>query len=266
MPSDDDRQPEDSGGLAVIKCTQVCPEYLYLYLMSDTGRTVTDILVAGAGKMRNTSIEMLKELPIIIPEYDDQTYINDYMLLSCFNRREYEFEPALTSLTCYSMLRKQRDKNQKVEDVLNIELARRIKAHNEAQLRSFLSVVLKELNVCFKNGAYKATLMLAGSILEAVLIDWLSEIHHKDYFSQTYYVKDRYTGNQKRADLIDYIDAIKYIERPRWAKEASKAHEIRKKRNLVHARLCINTDEVNKKTCEMVIGYLKDVLKTRGIR
>ena len=69
---------------------------------------------------------------------------------------------------------------QKVEDVLNIELARRIKAHNEAQLRSFLTGDLKELNVCFKNGAYKATLMLAGSILEAVLIDWLSEIHHKD--------------------------------------------------------------------------------------
>ena len=34
---------------------------------------------------------------------------------------------------------------------------------------------LKELNICFKNKAYKAALILAGSILEAVLIDWLSE-------------------------------------------------------------------------------------------
>ena len=63
----------------------------------------------------------------------------------------------------------------------------------------------------------------------------------------------------------DYINEIKYIERPHWMEEASKAHEIRKKRNLVHAKLCIKSDEINENICKQVIEYLKDVLKTRGV-
>ena len=47
--------------------------------------------------------------------------------------------------------------------------------------------------------------------------------------------------------------------------EASKAHEIRKKRNLVHAKLCLKSDEINEAVCREVIGYLEDVIKTRGV-
>ena len=67
-------------------------------------------------------------------------------------------------------------------------------------------------------------------------------------------VTDRRTGKQKRADLVDYINEIKYIERPHWMEEASKAHEIRKKRNLVHAKLCIKSDEGYKLSRESVEG------------
>lgn len=85
-----------------------------------------------------------------------------------------------------------------------------------------------------------------------------------DYFTEDYVITDR-NGRQKRADLIDYINEIKYIERPHWIDEATKAHEIRKKRNLVHAKLGINSDEINEETCRMVIDYLRDVIKTRGV-
>ena len=105
---------------------------------------------------------------------------------------------------------------------------------------------------------------MAGSILEAVLIDWLSELHHRDYFEEDYEVTDR-NGRTKRADLIDYINEIKYIEKHYWMEEASKAHEIRKKRNLVHAKLCLKSDEINEGVCREVIGYLEDVIKTRGV-
>ena len=70
---------------------------------------------------------------------------------------------------------------------------------------------------------------------------------------------------EKRADFIDYINAIKYIRRSRWVDEAAKAHEIRKKRNLVHAKLCLEYDDINEDVCREVISYLSDVLKTRGI-
>ena len=145
-----------------------------------------------------------------------------------------------------------------------MELLERLKVHSTNQLQEMLRDDWKELNDCFRVGAYKATLILAGSILEAVLIDWLSEIKGHDYFAEDYMVTDR-NGRQKRADLIDYINKIKYIERPHWVGEATKAHEIRKKRNLVHAKLGINSDEINEETCRMVINYLRDVIKTRGV-
>ena len=100
---------------------------------------------------------------------------------------------------------------------------------------------------------------------EEPLIDWLSEIDHVNYFEQQYYVRDRRTGHDKRADLFDYINEIKYIEQPRWAKEADMAHKIRKKRNLVHAQLCISEGVVGEQSARMVIEYLEQVLKTRGV-
>ena len=47
---------------------------------------------------------------------------------------------------------------------------------------------------------------------------------------------------------------------------ADDAHKIRRKRNLVHAKLCLKEEEdINEELCKKVIDYLKHVLKTRGI-
>ena len=71
-------------------------------------------------------------------------------------------------------------------------------------------------------------------------------------------------GREKRADLIDYIKEIKDIKKPDWMDEANKATEIRKKRNLVHAKLYLASDvELNETTCKTVIDYLKDVINSR---
>lgn len=157
------------------------------------------------------------------------------------------------------------DSQHVVESILDREIASRITAYVEEQLRTFLSSDIDELNACFSAGAYKAAIILAGSILEAVLIDWLSEIDHVNYFEQQYYVRDHRTGRDKRADLFDYINEIEYIEQPRWDKEADMAHKIRKKRNLVHAKLCVSEGVVGEQSARMVIDYLEQVLKTRGM-
>lgn len=47
---------------------------------------------------------------------------------------------------------------------------------------------IKELDACFASGAYKATLILTGSVLEAFLLDWLSEIDGKNYFEEPYII------------------------------------------------------------------------------
>ena len=184
----------------------------------------------------------------------DEYYRTEYGILAGGTSRYYEDLASLRS-----------DSQHVVESILDREIASRITAYVEEQLRTFLSSDIDELNACFSAGAYKAAIILAGSILEAVLIDWLSEIDHVNYFEQQYYVRDHRTGRDKRADLFDYINEIKYIEQPRWAKEADMAHKIRKKRNLVHAKLCVSEGVVGEQSARMVIDYLEQVLKTRGM-
>lgn len=152
-----------------------------------------------------------------------------------------------------------------VESILDAEIARKIQAHNDEQLREFLISDLRELNTCFAHGAYKAAIILAGSILEAVLTDWLSEIHGTNYF-ETDYMIEMQNGHHKRAGLSDMIDEIKELEKPDWLEEARLAHKIRKKRNLVHAALCVKAEDVSEQTAREVIEYLDKVLRTRGVR
>ena len=260
-----------SPNTAVIKCHNISPEYLYLFLISDTAVCILDSMTLGVA-IKHIKVSDLVNLPIPKPTQDDEKYRVDFEILTGVGIRQYG---TFTEDQNYKMkqyaeilekISKHEQKAEVIEDILNVEMASKIKVHNEEQLRSFLSEDLRELNTCFRGKAYKATLILAGSILEAVLIDWLSEINHKDYFKEDYMVIDQRTGRQKRADLIDYINEIKEIERPYWMDEANKAHVIRRKRNLVHAKLCMKSDEVNETVCREVIEYLKDVLKTRGVK
>lgn len=133
--------------------------------------------------------------------------------------------------------------------------------NNEA--RDIILKDLKELHSCFNNKLYKAAIILAGSILEAFLIDWLSEMKKDDFFVKDYMIYDKYRNKERRADLRDYIDEIQDLKKPSWFDAAKKATEIRKKRNLVHAKLYINDSDISKETCTEVINYLEYVVNTR---
>ncbi len=254
-----------SRNMFVVRNSKILPEYLCLYLSSETARCVFETRSVGTMFVRLTR-KTIDNFPVIMPKQDDSNYIIEFDTLMSWDKRVYSSDPKGRLLKYFTLWDKGEEvqKVENIEDILNIEVANNIKVHNEEVLRAFLTDDLRELNTCYKNKAYKATLILAGSILEAVLIDWLSEIKHIDYFEEDYIVKDKKTGKDRKAELFDYINEIKYIERPHWMEEASKAHEIRKKRNLVHAKLCIKSDEINENVCKEVIGYLKDVLKTRG--
>lgn len=254
--------------MAVIRCTGIQSEYLYLYLNSEVCQIIIESQSAGSAFKRIT-LAALKNIPVIEPKEPADVYEAQVKALT---RVEKTYSESIARqkqrLAHYQKVLADNgyQQNDKIEDILNLETAKKIKVFDEENMRSFLTADLKELNDCFRVKAYKATLILAGSILEAVLIDWLSDIDGVNYFKEEYCVTDRRTGKKKRAELIDYINEIKYIERPHWMEEASKAHEIRKKRNLVHAKLCMNSDEVNEDVCRQVIEYLRDVLKTRGLQ
>jgi hypothetical protein len=242
----------------VIRCHNILPQYLWLYLTSDVSICILEIMKENK-LVRMVSEGDLEDFPVILPKLSEDYYIRICETLNDETSRHYD---AIKQIS-YQDLSEERAVS--VGDILSTELVMNVRMYQQAQLKTLLISDMQELNACFKAKAYKATLILAGSILEAVLIDWLSEIKGKDYFSEEFMVRDQYTNKMKRADLIDYINEIKYIKRPDWAVQAQEAHSIRKKRNLVHAKLCINSDEVNETVCRQVIDYLQDVLRTRGI-
>lgn len=126
---------------------------------------------------------------------------------------------------------------------------------------------LREVEECYKIGAYKATMILAGSVLEAFLIDWLSEKDGINYFVQPYKYTKVVKGKEelvKDDRLCNYIDRIAEIEKPKWMEEKEKAHEIRKSRNLVHAKLCLKEDiDISQDTCKLLIDYLQEIIDSR---
>ncbi|MBR1441020.1 MAG: hypothetical protein IJ589_07345, partial [Lachnospiraceae bacterium] len=120
--------------------------------------------------------------------------------------------------------------NYKTEEVKKLSISATEFLYSDFQhLYTSMKEDIKELDSCFSSGAYKATLILAGSVLEAFLLDWLSEIDGKNYFEEPYEI------NGKKCEFLSvYIDQIKEIERPDWMEPSEKDHFISKSRNSVH--------------------------------
>ena len=181
----------------------------------------------------------------------DDVYLPDLLI----------FIPENIDVSYYKM-KYEMERSEKMDIQKNIEEnSNSIFYNNDA--KEIILKDLTELHACFNNKLYKAAIILAGSILEAFLIDWLSEIKNEDYFSKDYLIYDKRLKRNRRADLKDYIDKIQYLKRPSWIDAAEKATEIRRKRNLVHAKLYINDNDISKETCTEVINYLEYVVKTR---
>lgn len=125
-----------------------------------------------------------------------------------------------------------------------------------AMVRGFLEYHAKELISCLEVGAYKACMILCGSILETILLDWLSELENTNYF-----VDD----DNMHINLYGVIRRLKEIYNPSWNSEANAAHDIRLKRNLVHpVKFVVENPTVNRDTCLQVLREMQSILISRG--
>ena len=174
----------------------------------------------------------LKSIKIIEPEYDYKT--------AKYFKKKYDLEKINKSF-CFNYLRE------------NTNICR----FYDSDARDVILGDLIEIKDCFITKAYKAAIILSGSVLEAFLIDWLSEIKGINYFEKNFMIGDRV------ATLKDYIDQIRELKKPSWFDASEKANMIRNKRNLVHAKLYINDSDISKETCTEVINYLEYVINTR---
>lgn len=232
----------------IVRPTAVLPEYLFVYLGSETGRMIYEANSTGVAIKSLTKAALVK-FPIVIPK----------------NQEEYRevFQTMYISAGSVDGLNKTivaLDKpTDDLQGLLKEETIKKLTLMKDPVVKEIILSDIDELKKCYRCGAYKATLVLAGSVLEAFLTDWLSEIDGIDYFSV-----DTRNNPSYPSDLKGFINAIKIIKRPSWMREADKAHTIRKKRNVVHAKLCMSqTMQINADTCKMVIEYLMDIISTR---
>lgn len=229
--------------------SDVQPEYLFLFLKSNTGQKVMNYFANYTSCRPQLKREDFKHIYIAAPTLSEQEYRTAFEIENHYNVSYSTYNTLLANFKTKT--------DDGISALFNDECIEAILKNKEDAFAKLIRADVLELNTCYKAKAYKATLIIAGSILEAVLLDWLSEKDGVNYFETQY-------KSPKHDNLLNYINAIKELEAPRWVQEAQMAHDIRKKRNLVHAKLGIDSDEVNEETCKMVLDYLEKVISTRA--
>lgn len=139
----------------------VSAEYLYLYLTSQIARRIRNVLIIPSGEKSPSSSRRLDEFPIVLPKEAEEIYRKCFEKIASPDERVYQkLNPPEPQNT--------------VTEILQAELIETIKLNNEELLRSQIRNDLREFNACYEAGSYKAAILMVGCILEAFLIDWLS--------------------------------------------------------------------------------------------
>lgn len=238
-----------SSFLVVIRPKNISPEYLFLYLQSDTAKKYFLSNKSG-GFFPRIPLSKLSEMPIVIPEKETQEK-SKVLFENLF------LQPKINVL---SEINKQLFSKTKVKKPIQKEFLEeeffKLKIFKKEILDKIIKQDFQELEKCRENKLYKSFLILAGSILEAFLLDWISEIESKDYF-----VKD--SENFTLGKLI--FDKLRKIHPDIFNEDLTiKANRIMKKRNLIHPKEFFNSRElVNDKICEEIVADLKFILNSR---
>lgn len=167
-------------GHNIIRAKTVCPEYLYLYLNSKTAQKILHELKVPRGDCSTTSLGgSLKEFPVIEPQEDEVVYKERFLEISSPNKRFY-------------ITQDESGHSKSLEQELLRELYGQVKLNNEKLIKKQIDEDLSELEICRLHEAYKATLILAGYVMEAFLIDWLSEIHTEEQKKEVNYFAEQF--------------------------------------------------------------------------
>ena len=227
------------------KSELVTPYYLFLYLQSNTARKFADRYKTGTIFQR-INLKDLRDFPIVLPDLATQEYSQNV-----FERMFLKSESNQLDLVNDLLFSKKAISEKQVQREFVLEELETVRLHKKELISNLLKDDLTEINHCLSVSAYKSTLILCGSILEAILLDWISEIDQKNYFEE-----------EKDPGLNDVIKKLQ----TQLGDAKEQAIRIKDKRNLVHPRrLLRNLETIDKQMCKNVISDLRVVLKQRGL-
>jgi len=240
-----------SSFLVVIRLTSktVTPEYLFLYLQSETVKKYF-LRNKSGGFFPRITLSKLKELPVIIPEQVTQIRSKNIFETLFLQKRENLVERINKELFDNTIASMPIQREFLLEELENLRIWKR------DIIEKILRTDFNELEKCKQNKLYKSFLILSGSILEAFLLDWIGELENKNYFDLD---EEEYTLGkliwkklkQAHPDVFD-ADLIK------------RASEIKDKRNLVHPRVYFNSlEKIDSKVCDEVLNNLREIFSKR---
>ena len=226
----------------IIRAIEISSEYLFLYFMSQTGKILIEMNKSNTILPRIT-LSNVKEVPVLIQKESNQYYRN---LVDQY----FDNESFIKNYNYFEELKKIDYVYTNATEILELELVTESILHFKYLKNKLINKDLQEINNCFSIEAYKATTILIGSVLEAFLLDWLSEIDKVDYLR----------AKDKRITLNDCINQLK---KTNGLKFAENAHSIRRSRNSVHPQKFLSNKAIDKESTEKLVNNLKEIIATR---
>lgn len=245
----------------VLRPKGISSEYLFLYLTSETIKIILRSLLRGS-TLPSVSKSDFLNIPVVAPEKADDFYREEF-LISNYKALDYlELTKRRSAL-----ISAQKESLGLIESILATELITKAKMYLNNNFFEFFKNDVHELERCYEVKAYKATIVLAGCILETLLIDWLSEIDDVDYSDSKEGLKVNLENEKRKVKLPtlkDYIDALQHrICFAEYGLLESDFELVRQTRNKVHATNAYNSEAINRQRCEDVIDAVNRIVEGR---
>ena len=217
----------------------VSAQYLCLYLQSEVAKKYSLKMAVGSVIPR-IALKDFRQLPILLP--DDDTLVKSGELYQRLQTPDSDLDKI------NNLIAGTHDQGR-LQDSFLLEELEKLRISKRSIIEKLIKDDLKELKVCIDKGLYKSAMVLCGSILEAIFLDWLSETEKHDYYRDNAEI-----SLSKAITLLKKLGELDY-------EAANAAHNIRTMRNLIHPRNYFqNQGKVTKKECMKLLTQLKQII------
>ncbi len=217
----------------------VSAQYLCLYLQSEFVKKYSLKMAVGSVIPRIV-LKDFRQLPILLPDNDT---------LARSDELYQRLQTPDSDLDKINNLIAGTHDQGRLQDSFLLEELEKLRISKRVIIEKLIKDDLKELKVCIDKGLYKSSMVICGSILEAIILDWLSETEKHDYYRD-----DAEISLSKAITLLKKLGELDY-------EAADAAHNIRTMRNLIHPRNYFqNQGKVTKKECMKLLTQLKQII------
>lgn len=225
----------------------IVPEYLCLYFQSEVAKKYSLRYQTGTVIPRLTRND-LSQFPVILPSLftaQKASSIFENLYLHAPEDLE-EFNEIIFSEV---------DTGDKViQREFILEGLEKLRISKLALVNRLVQEDLRELRQCLRHDLYKSCLILCGAVLEAILLDWLSDIERVNYYESA--------KSPTLFKMINRLYDLNYLDDT----SRDQAHLIRDRRNLVHPKKYLSSrEELDGELCIQMVDNLKHVLEKRDL-